>query len=577
MRFKNFHVRPEFPMSPSPRRSVALLLLVAYLPQISGCQKTAKVEPTRVEPLGQEPILGVTRLDGERVQFDAAGYLAGDSAHGQVNGAAVAIPLDSVRQVSVRRDRTIHWLNPSRLKTLGQRVVGATTLDGSQIAFDQMGGYVRGDTVFATRRGEPLRLPLNQVQRLWVRKTDAALTTLALVGGLAAVLLVAAAIDDDESPPPQESCPFIYSWDGTQYVFDAEPYGGAISRGLERNDYARLESLRPENGLYKLLVTNEVKETQMTNLMELWVVDHAPGVRVLPDIAGGLYLLSQPIPPASARDQQGHDLLAWLRATDRKIWEPLAVADPDGGMRDEIVLTFPKPREATAAGLVTNVATGTWGSHMIRAMLQLRGRDVEAWYARIDGGTHSRDSLMAWDLREELYHLRVDVREPDGWRTRAILPGGGPLIAEDRVIPLDLRGIKGDSVRLRIRPPRGFWALNSFALDYGGERPSTVDTLRPIAAKDARWGNVLPALSASDDRYYAMPRSGDRGYVDFRAPPPRPGLDRTVLLHTRGYYRLHLPMGGEPDTATLRRISYVPGAAAEFAAQQFSRWQVAER
>jgi hypothetical protein len=564
-------------MSPSTKRLISLLLFVAYLPQISGCQKTAKVEPARVEPLGQEPILGVTRLDGERVQFDAPGYVARDSAHGQVNGAAVAIPLDNVRQVSVKRDGIVQSLDPSQLKTQGQRVIGATTLAGKDIVFDKIGGYVWGDTVFAARRGEPLRLPLNEIQRLWIRKTNAALTTLALIGGLAGVLLLAAAIEDDEPPPPQESCPFIYSWDGTQYVLDAEPYGGAISRGLERNDYARLESLRPEKDRYKLLVTNEVKETQMTNLMELWVVDHAPGLRVVPDLAGGLHLVSQPVPPASARDQRGHDLLAWLQATDRSIWEPLAVADPDGGMRDEIVLTFPKPERATAARLVTNVGTGIWGSHMIRAMLQLRGRDVGAWYARIDGGPHSRDSLVAWDLREELYHLRVDIRESVGWRTRAILPGGGPLVAEDRVIPLDLRGVEGDSVRLRIRPPRGFWALNSFALDYGGKRPATVDTLRPIAAKDARWGDVLPALSASDDRYYAMPRTGDHGYVQFRAPTPQPGLDRTVLLHTRGYYRLHLPSGGEPDTATLQRISHVPGAAAEFAAQQFSKWQLAER
>ena len=49
-------------------------------------------------------------------------------------------------------------------------------------AFDQLGGYVRGDTVFATRNGEPVRLPMDQVQRLWVRKADAGKTALAVVG-----------------------------------------------------------------------------------------------------------------------------------------------------------------------------------------------------------------------------------------------------------------------------------------------------------------------------------------------------------------------------------------------------------
>jgi hypothetical protein len=360
-------------------------------------------------------------------------------------------------------------------------------------------------------------------------------------------------------------------------VFDAEPYGGAISRGLEREDYGRLENLRADNGFYKLLVTNEVNETQMTNLMELWVVDHAPGAEVLPDVTGRLHLVSQPIPPTSARDQWGRDLLTWLQSTDRVIYEPLAVADSGGGMRDEIVLTFPKPQGADRARLVSNVATGIWGSHMIRAMLQLRGREVNAWYVRIDGGQHSRDSLLAWDLREELYHLRIDVREPDGWQTRGVLPGGGPFIAEDRVVPLDLSKVEGDSVRLRVRAPRGFWALNSFALDYGEDHPVKVDTLRPVSAKDARWGDVLPAISASDDRYYAMPYTGDYGHVAFRAPAAVAGSERTVLLHTRGYYRLHLPIGGDPDTATLRRLGEVPGAAAQFAAEQFSQWQVAGR
>jgi hypothetical protein len=507
------------------------------------------------------------------VRFDAAGFLSRDSVHGQVEGEEIVIPLDSVEKVWVTRERELRWINPSQVRSTGERVIGATMTDGTDVMFDRLGGYVRADTVFATQNGEPVRVPLDQVQRLWVRKSDAGRTALAVVGVFAGVFLVTALI----AIATKESCPFVYSWDGTRYVFDAEPYGGAISRGLERNDYARLENLKPEGGLYKLLITNEVNETQLTNMMELWVVDHAPGARVLPDLRGGLHVVGQAMPPASAVDQQGRDLRRWLEGTDRTIWESMAVADADGGMRDEIVLTFPRPPERKSARLITNVATGIWGSHMIRAMLELRGREVGAWYARVDGGTHSRDSLLAWDLREELYHLKIEVQEPDGWRTRGMLPGGGPFIAEDRVIPLDLSGVKGDSVRIRIRPPRGFWALNSFALDYGDARPPTVDTLRPVTAKDARWGDMLSAVSTSDDRYYVMPYTGDHGHLTFNAPAPRSGLDRTVLLHTRGYYRLHLPIGAAPDTATLNRLSFVPGAAAQFAAEQFAQWQMANK
>ena len=40
-------------------------------------------------------------------------------------------------------------------------------------------------------------------------------------------------------------------------------------------------------------------------------------------------------------------LLPWLRATDRLIWEPPAVPDAKGNLRDDIVMTFPKPTAAT--------------------------------------------------------------------------------------------------------------------------------------------------------------------------------------------------------------------------------------
>ena len=113
-------------------------------------------------------------------------------------------------------------------------------------------------------------------------------------------------------------------------MFDAEPYGGAISRGLEKDDFSQLEHLREQDGLYRLKVTNEVDETQFTNLTELWVVDHPVGTRVAADVRGKLHTLAAPQAPLSARDAAGHDLLPWLRATDRVIWEPPAVPDANG-------------------------------------------------------------------------------------------------------------------------------------------------------------------------------------------------------------------------------------------------------
>ena len=448
-------------------------------------------------------------------------------------------------------------------------IEGVVTLNGHDIRFVEK-GVIRGDSVYGTIEKRPIVIPVDSVQRWWIRRSDAGKTVLAVLGIAAGVVLIAGAI----AAATKESCPFIYSWDGTRYAFEAEPYGGAITRGLERDDYGVLPTLRSEGGAYRLLVTNEVNETQMTNLFSLWVVDHEPGLRVVPDEWGGLHTLRPPVPPATAVDRTGRDLLPWLSADDRRIWEPLPVADSAGALRDEIVLTFPRPAGATRVKLISRTGTALWGSHMIRAMLELRGTAVDDWYAQIDADSLRADSVRTWAVREELYGLLVEVEEPDGWRVRGIVPGSGPFLAAERVVPLDLGRVKGDSLRIRLRPPRGFWALNSFAVDYSADQPLAVDTVAPRSASDSA---VLAAVVADDTLYHAMPHTGDRATLEFAAPPAKKGMERTVVLHSRGWYRLHLTHRGPPDTAMVRRVSEVPGAAVEYSAALYRQWPMAMR
>jgi hypothetical protein len=455
-----------------------------------------------------------------------------------------------------------------------EHVVGVTLNSGSEVRFDAHATtLLQRDSLFSAVGGQPYAVPMADVQRVWLEKIDPVRTTLAVIGVGAGIVAVAFAI----LLATKESCPFVYSWDGTRYVFDAEPYGGAVTRGLERDDYGDLDHLRADStGLYRLLVTNEVNETQYTNSMRLMVVDHRPGARFAMDEFGRLHAVTSALPPASARDQDGRDLTSWLRATDDLIWEPLPAADPSGRVREEIILTFPKPRNATSAQLVTRAGTGMWGSHTIRELLALRGSAVNDWYAAIDSSRAAQDSLRMWNIQEELYVLKLEVEESGSWRPRALLPGGGPFITETRVVPLDVSHAVGDSLRVRIRPPSGFWALNSFAVTYDdADRPMAVDTIAPLTARAADGRDLLADLSADDDRYYPMPTTADHAFLTFRAPAPRPGAERTIFLRTRGYYRLHLDGRGAPDVAELQRLATEPDAAARLAAERYAARRLA--
>lgn len=452
-----------------------------------------------------------------------------------------------------------------------EHLVGVTTKTGNEVGFDPPGGKINQDTIEAKVKNMPYSIAMQDVQRLWVeRRGVSAPRTIGLTVGIAAaafgtfVAIVLAT---------KQSCPFVYSWDGSQFVFDAEPYGGAITRGMERDDYSELEHVREHNGFYRLLITNEVDETQYTNLMELWVVDHARGSQVVSDENGALRSFTGILKLTAARDRDGNDLLPWLQATDRKIWEPDTVAGPDGSLRQEVVLTFPKPEGASQVNLIANAATGLWGSYMIKRMVELHGRDTAAWLASLDKNPAGLQAIHAWSEREGTYRLPIEVEEATGWVVRGALPNGGPLLAEDRVIPMDISHVRGTQLRIRLRPPVGYWAFNSFAAAYGSGHPVDVSRVPANSARTSDGKDILQDLAAADERYYAMPDMTDQAEVTFPAPARKAGQDRTVFLHSRGWYQLHLRENGDPDLATFNKILTVPDAAVRFAADRFAEWR----
>ncbi len=451
-----------------------------------------------------------------------------------------------------------------------EKIVGITTKTGEAITFNPPGAIVQNNNLQASVNKKPYSIPVDQIERFWVEHREySTLRTVGLTVGLVAGAIGVVAII---AVATKESCPFVYSWDGQKYVFDGEPYGAAITRGLERDDYSELERLVPDKGLYRLMISNEVAETQYTNLMELFVADYRSD-RIAMDSDGKFYTLSSVQTPAAAVDETGRDLLPWLIATDGRIWEPDPETNPSASVRQDIRITFPKPESASTAKLLVNTATSLWGSYMIKAFSELRGNSINDWYAAIDNSEQDRAALHAWDEREELFRLKIDVEEEGRWVQRGWMLGGGPFVLEDRVVNLDTSHVKGDRLNIRIRPPKGFWALNSFAVDYTPNQPVELLTLHPIECVDSNGLDRLAQIASNDNSYYDMPDIGNRGYISFKAPPPRPDMKRTVFLHTRGYYRLHLDNKGQPNLDLLTRIMTVPDALARFSGMRFPAWQ----
>lgn len=422
-----------------------------------------------------------------------------------------------------------------------------------------------GETTYINKHD--MRMAIKDVSEITV-VTDSsgggAIAVFLFVGIIVAAIIAASSSQSSSrrTTSSSESCPFIFSHDGENYVFDGEPYGGATMASLQRTDASELEHLKAVDGEYRLRLTNEVDETQHTDQLEVIAVDHPVGTRAVMDFEGNPHVFGAQEGLSSAYDEDGRDLMVWLSEDDRSAWYPdldtVADAVPLKDTRDHLTLEFPRPEGQDQVSLVTNVGTGLWGSHMIRVMLGMRGERVQEFYDAVNLSLDYQNQLRAWNEREELFVLGVEVQEGDQWVRRGEMHGGGPYMSERRAVPLDISGVQGDTVRLRVHPPIGFWRMNSFHLAWD-EQPAEVSVAEVISATDQDGGDVIDLLAAIDDRTLDFPTNDDRADLAFRALPVRDGMDRTLFARTTGWYGIHLYHEKPPEAENLTRLTFEPG------------------
>ncbi|HEX9188758.1 MAG TPA: hypothetical protein VGB87_16880 [Vicinamibacteria bacterium] len=413
-----------------------------------------------------------------------------------------------------------------------------------------------------------------------LRRPGGAWKTGLIVGAVVdVVVVVTAAIamsqpwDSGSTNTTTTSCPLFDSYDGREWTLDAEPLGGAFYRAAQRTDLARLDHVAEVEGEFRLRLRNEQQEIDHVDAVALRVIDHEPGTAVVPDALGRVHVVRDARPPASGRtlpsagpDRRDAAVASLVASSDGNVW----VSDPwgrdpstPGDLRDGVELEYACPAGDDAV-LVVRAGGTAFGGRVLRDVLALHGRDLQAFYARLDRDAAAGSALEAVKEREVLPTVRVfDGRR---WRTAGCLRDLPSLVLRDQAVPLG--PLAGAGLRVRIDGGAGLWSLDRavVALDDGGRFEDTRVALAAATREDGV--DVTELLSAADGRRHSLRPRMDSVVLRFPAPPRRPGRLRSVLVEATGYYNVMVPADGEPQREAFRRLLEEPGAVARFALER---------
>lgn len=362
------------------------------------------------------------------------------------------------------------------------------------------------------------------------------------------------------------SCPLIYSFNGTEYQLDAEPFGGAVFQAAERPDWDNLDYLKATDGVYRLKMANVNNETQHVDFVKLLVVDHPAGSRVFPSFNGKLHTVSHLQAPRTARDLHGFEVKSALRRANGDFWLSSPYGrnlDDPTALRDGIVLEFDRPADARAAALVLQVQNTPWAAGSMHDLLALPGSALPDWYRELNESYTARKQLMDFFVQEGM--LQVSIWTETGWQPAGHVWVVGPAIAKDILVELDVPESSANTFKVKLEAPPGVWMVHSAEIDYNYYNvPSFAKALEPQKAVDQNGRNLMPLLQKADNQYYEMAQATDAASLEFPAPPKQKGMERSFILNSGGYYTIHTQNEGAPQMELLQQMLEQPGTFTRF-------------
>jgi tetratricopeptide (TPR) repeat protein len=364
------------------------------------------------------------------------------------------------------------------------------------------------------------------------------------------------------------SCPVVWVWNGERYEFISDMIGPGIvghwvgpgqTNTPDPNEYLRIEGrqVKPRNGRLSFRFAEVMEELVYLDQVRLVAIDHPSDANVYPNeyFASAppfpefkVIASRNPRPPRSARDGEGRNVLPELLERDRKYVTGFdSIQFPGFSKTHYLELELPETYKSGPLRLLMQgfieYFTATSGFAAYQARIEpivpfLEVRTASGEWKRVSddiGFPAGLARTMVADLTGKVpagtSRIRIGTNLNIYWDQ--ILIDQTPDVAgiEMQPVPLAEASLRfhGYPRQVEGNPKSDLW--------YVYEDISPTGPYAHHTGNFTAYGNVLPLLNATDDRYVII-ASGDEIALEFdpsSLAPVRPGWSRDYFLYADGF------------------------------------------
>jgi parallel beta-helix repeat protein len=346
-------------------------------------------------------------------------------------------------------------------------------------------------------------------------------------------------IMSDSNFGSDSSCPFTYTWNGTNYVFISDMssegiLGNSYSNNVRPNDYVKVENnqLVPVEDKYTIQITEEYDEIVYMDKLNLVTIDHSSDYNVYNGLTRSdehtLFTVSKDLQtPISCIDALGNDCLDAISELDKEF-----TMYPIDDVQNTIEVNLGDLSSFDDIKLVVSYswANGYYTSSIFKG-IQIKN-ELGEWVTIINGSEITSRAVL-----QKTYVLNLtDKFITDDYRVRFLFP----------IQVIDYIGID--------TTPQQEFIINTYSpsyadLHYRGYSNYIKNITKTFFYDDlinvdysnptgnfTKYGNVIELLEEIDNKFVIM-HHGDEITVEYPYIPETEGMERSFFVNSNAYYK----------------------------------------
>lgn len=335
------------------------------------------------------------------------------------------------------------------------------------------------------------------------------------------------------------SCPTVYSLEGADSSLETELFSSSIAKLLEERDVDQLKQPIPDNGRYKLRITNEAMETHYIDKFNLLLAEHPKGTLAFPNTNGDLTIVSKLGNITKAVNSEGFDVTADVSNDDKvsyrsgmEMVKELRVSPrfdfveftsdvPEGAKVAKVVVKYKNTLLSTI--LLYDVVFGSQGIHAIQ------------WNERMnkDEG-YANDFRMIYD---NFSGMKLEAGEGAASGLMKRFPDAGPIAWKYVAAEMQVDGLEDLELRLSFIPDN--MMIDYIGIEYDGPDNGSISQkiIYPVDAEgntDLSGNEALELLANADGRYLVT--EPGEAYTLTYSLGKREDCEQSLFIVSEGYY-----------------------------------------